>query len=213
MKIRWNGHACFAIEGPEGRVVTDPYVEEVPYKLATTEANVVTVSHDHDDHNATDRIAGSPTVLDEIGETVVHGIPFLGIPSFHDDEGGAKRGANRIYAFTLDGIRIAHLGDLGTPLNDEQRDALRDAEILLAPVGGYYTIDAAQAAEICRTLPKLRVVIPMHFKTDRISDWPIETVEPFAEMMDNVRQIGSPQAAVTRESLPEALEVWILDYA
>jgi len=213
MKIQWNGHACFFIEGKEGRVLTDPYAEAVPYDLMTTEADVVTVSHGHDDHNATHRVQGSRSVIDGVGEFRIDGIPLLGIASFHDDEEGTKRGPNNMYAFTLDGIRVAHLGDLGGPLNDEQREALSDVDVLLIPVGGFYTIDAAQALEITRSLPSVRVVIPMHYKTDRIQDWPIDTVEPFVSIVDNARQIGSPQVTLTREDLPKAPEVWILDYA
>jgi len=213
MKIRWNGHACFFFEGPEGRVLTDPYVEAVPYDIPTTEADIVTVSHNNDDHNATHRVVGSPSVIDGIGEFLIDGIPFLGIPSFHDDQEGAERGANHIYAFTLDGIRVAHLGDLGEPLDETQLEALSDVEVLLIPVGGHYTIDAAQAREAVQGLPNLKVVIPMHYKTERTEQWPIETVEPFLAMVDNPRRIGSPQVIITREDLPEALEVWVLDYA
>lgn len=213
MRIQWNGHACFFLEGAGGRVLTDPYVEEVPYELLTTEADIVTVSHDHDDHNATHRVSGSPSVIDGIGEFAIDGIPFHGIASSHDDEDGAKRGPNNIYAFTLDGIRVAHLGDLGAPLNDIQREALADVQVLLIPVGGHFTIDAAQAAETIQALPNVKIVIPMHFKTDRTQSWPIETVEPFLEMVDNPRHIGSSQIELTKKDLPKALEVWILDYA
>lgn len=213
MKIRWNGHACFSLDAKEGRVITDPFAAEVPYDLPATEADVVTVSHDHFDHNAANRVDGEPSVVRELGESTAAGIAFRGIRSFHDDSDGAERGVNRIYAFTVDGIRIAHLGDLGHALDEAQRDALSDVEALMIPVGGHFTIDAAQAAEIIRSLPSVRVAIPMHYKTDRIQDWPIETVEPFLAMMDNPRKIGGPQAELARGSLPEALEVWVLDHA
>jgi len=213
MKIRWNGHACFTIEAEEGRLVTDPFAQEVPYDLPPTTADVVTVSHDHFDHNAVDRIDGSPQVAERVGEFTAAGIPIRGIESFHDDRGGAERGANRMYAFSLEGIRLAHLGDLGAPLDKDQREALSDVEVLFIPVGGHFTIDAACAAEIARSLSALRVVIPMHFKTDRIADWPIATVEEFASLMDNVRHVGSSAIEVTRASMPEKREVWILDHA
>ena len=213
MKIHSNGHACFFLEGPEGRILTDPFIEEMPYQLLTTEADIVTVSHDHDDHNASHRVQGNPSVVDGVGDFIIDGVPICGIASHHDDVEGEKRGHNIIYAFTLDGIRVAHLGDLGTPLTDEQQAALLDVEVALVPVGGFYTIDAIQAAELVRKLPNLRVVIPMHYKTERTKDFPIATVEPFLEMMDNARHIGSPQIELSKKDLPEALEVWILDYA
>ena len=213
MKIQWNGHACFFLEGPEGRILTDPYVEAVPYQLLTTEADVVTVSHNHDDHNATHRVQGAPSIIDGVGEFTIDGIPFRGIAAHHDGERGEQRGHNNIYAFTLDGIRVAHLGDLGHALSEEQIEALSDVEVLLIPVGDHYTIDALQATQITRALPNVRVVIPMHFKTEPTQNWPIETVEPFLEMMDNARHIGSSRIEITKKDLPEALEVWILDYA
>jgi L-ascorbate metabolism protein UlaG (beta-lactamase superfamily) len=213
MKIRWNGHACFTIEAKEGRLLTDPFAKEVPYDLPTTTADVVTVSHEHFDHNAAGRVGGNPIVVRQVGEFVVAGIPMRGIESFHDDRKGAERGANRIYAFTLEGICLAHLGDLGTPLDDAQREALSDVEILFVPVGGHYTIDATVAAEIARSLRGLRVVIPMHFRTDRVADWPIATVEEFESLMDNVRHVGASVVEVARSSIPEHREVWILDHA
>ena len=214
MKITWIGHACFLIEGIEGNVVTDPFASSVPYSFPPNlAADVITVSHGHFDHNAADRVQGDPALMEATGHLEVRGIPFVGIASHHDDQGGAERGSNTIYLFELDGLHIAHLGDLGEPLNKNQISALSKVEILLIPVGGTYTIDAHQAAEICSQLPSLRLVIPMHFKTDPIDDWPIETVDPFAEIMDNVRRISGSTVSVDRDTLPESLEVWILHYA
>lgn len=213
MKITWIGHACFMIDGREARILTDPFAEEVPYTFLEALVDVVTVSHGHFDHSAVHRVPGDHAVIDSVGDFDVNGVPLQGISSFHDDEKGASRGPNIIYRFVLEEIPLAHLGDLGTALNPDQREALEDVAILFAPVGGHFTIDAAQAAEIARSLPNLRLVIPMHFRTDRIADWPIETVEPFEEIMDNVRRIGASTVEVTRTSLPEQQEVWILDHA
>lgn len=213
MRITWIGHACFLIEALEGRIVTDPFAEEIPYAFPQLEANLVTVSHDHFDHNAAGRVRGGPSVARAVGTFEISGISFEGIPGFHDDMGGAARGENILYAFTLDGMRVAHLGDLGTLLSDEQQAALSGVEILFIPVGGNYTIDAKQAASIIRDLPSVRLVIPMHYKTSVVADWPIATVEEFEGLMDNVRRVGASTIKVTRESLPEQQEVWILDHA
>jgi len=213
MKVKWIGHACFLIEGEEGKVLTDPYDESIPYRAPDFPVDVVTVSHEHFDHNAVNRVPGDPVVIRGPGEHRARGMTFTGIACFHDSEAGKKRGENTIFTFTIDGIHLAHLGDLGHPLSDVQVEALSAVEVLFIPVGGHYTIDAAQAAEIARALPKLRVVIPMHFKTDLIPDWPIGPVEPFAKMMDNVKHIGDSEVVLTRETLPKHLEVWILDYA
>ena len=209
MKIRWIGHACFLIDAEEARILTDPFDEEVPYNFVEEAVDIVTVSHDHFDHNAVHRIPGDRAIVEATGQLDVRNVPIRGIPSLHRP-GGVD---NILYTFVIEGLVVAHFGDLGTALDEGQLAALEDVTILLCPVGGNYTINATQASTICRQLPNLKVVIPMHFKTDRIADWPIETVEPFAEMMDNVRRIGSSEVSVTRETLPEQLEVWILDYA
>ncbi len=214
MKIKWLGHACFLIEGKEGRLVTDPYGESIPYGPLDCTADVITVSHDHFDHNAVGRVKGSPTVVRGEGAHSASGIRFQGIASFHDESGGAERGPNTIFAFEIEGIRMAHLGDLGETLSEEQAAALSDVEALLIPVGGHYTIGADEAAALLNRLPSLRVVIPMHYKTDRLGDdFPIAPVEDFARMVQNVKHIGSSEVALSRESLPAQAEVWILDYS
>jgi len=213
MKITWYGHSCFLIEGGDVRILTDPFDAKVPYDFPDLPVAIVTVSHDHFDHNAVDRVAGRPIVVKGVGERTAHGIDFIGIHSFHDDKEGAERGENTIYAFDLEGVRIAHLGDLGTSLDEGQIKALGDVRILLIPVGGHFTIDAETASRIAKDLRGVKIVIPMHFKTDRIADWPIETVEPFAKMMENVKRIGGPSVEVAADRIPESMEVWILEHA
>jgi len=213
MKITWLGHACFLIEADGRRIVTDPYGEKVPYDLPATDADLVTVSHGHADHNAVGRIGGSPAIVQATGTLEAGGVTLRGIASFHDNERGAKRGENILYLFELEGLRLAHLGDLGAPLDAAQKEALSEVDVVLCPVGGTYTIDAQQAAELASGLPRLRVLIPMHYKTDRLADWPIETVDGVARLMENVRRVGGTTVELTREILPDRLEVWILDYA
>lgn len=118
-----------------------------------------------------------------------------------------------IFLIEAENLVLAHLGDLGVPLTDEQRKALSHVDVLMAPVGGYYTIDAKQAAALARSLPAVRVVLPMHYRTELIADWPIAPVDEFLRTMDNVRHIGSSSVVLDRAALPEALEVWVLDHA
>jgi len=214
MRITWIGHSCFEIRTGEGIVVTDPFIKEVPYAFPRLTADVVTVSHDHDDHNAAGRVGGRPSVAQTAGEhRVAKGLRVTGIPSWHDDAGGARRGANLIFQIEAERLVLAHLGDLGVPLTDEQRSALSRVDVLMVPVGGYYTIGAATAATLARSLPNVRVVFPMHYRTELIADWPIAPVDEFLRTMDNVRHIGSSSVVLTRATLPEALEVWVLDHA
>ncbi len=214
MKITWIGHSCFLIEGQDVTIITDPYDEHVPYKAPSFPADVVTVSHEHFDHNAVNRVPGSPEIIRGAGEHTAHGIKFTGIRTFHDEEQGKKRGENTIFTFTIDGITLAHFGDLGHLLNAEQLSQLAAVEIVMIPVGGYFTIDATQAEEIVGQLPHVKVILPMHYKTDVLGpDFPIDTVEKFTSRMQNIVEIGSEEVTLTQDSLPAHPEVWILNYA
>jgi len=214
MKITWIGHACFLIEGKNVTVMTDPYDEHIPYKAPSFPADVVTVSHEHFDHNAADRVLGSPAVVRGSGKHTAHGVKFTGIATFHDQEQGKKRGENTIFTFAVDGINIAHFGDLGHSLSPKQIAQLSQVEVVMIPVGGYFTIDAAQAADIVGQLPHVKVFLPMHYKTDVLgTDFPIDTVDKFASRMQNVREIGSAEVTINHNDLPEHPEVWILNYA
>lgn len=214
MKITWIGHACFLIEGQDMTVMTDPYDEHIPYKAPSFPANVVTVSHEHFDHNAVDRVPGSPAVIRGSGEHTAHDAKFTGIATFHDEEKGKNRGENTIFTFTIDGINLVHFGDLGHMLNAEQLAQLADAEVVMIPVGGYFTIDATQAADIVAQLPHVKVILPMHYKTDVLgADFPIDPVDKFTSQMQNIVEIGSAEVTLTASTLPTHPEVWILNYA
>lgn len=214
MKITWIGHSCFLIEGKDVTVITDPYDEHIPYRAPNFPANVVTVSHEHFDHNAVHRVLGSPEVVRGPGEHTARGVRFTGIATFHDEVQGKKRGENTVFTFTIDGITLAHFGDLGHVLNEEQLAQLADVQVAMIPVGGYFTIDADQAAQIVAKLPQVKVIIPMHYKTDILGpDFPIDPVEKFTSRMQNIVEIGSEEVVLTQDSLPSSPEVWILNYA
>ena len=165
MKITWFGQAFFDIQSDSGvRVITDPFGEGIGYKVPRgLSTDVVTVSHQHQDHNNVSLVAGQPKILQSSGTSVAKGISFLGLPTFHDAEGGTKRGDNIVFTFSLDGIQITHMGDLGHLLSPAQASRLKNTDILMIPVGGTYTLDAAEAVQVIEQLrPKL--VIPMHYR-------------------------------------------------
>ena len=191
----------------------EQHLRSTDMKFMPPKYDAVFISHAHFDHNAVHRVPGRPAVLEAPGEHDVRGVRVRGVSSYHDESKGAERGPNVLYIYALEGLALAHLGDLGEPLDAVQLAALADVEVLLVPVGGHFTIDARRAAALVGDLPNVKLVIPMHFKTDVIADWPIDTVEPFAQMMDNVRRIGASTVEVTRQSLPARQEVWILDHA
>ena len=169
MKISWLGHSCFKIESDGGKIiVTDPFDEAVGYPLPKAKADVVTVSHDHHDHNHVAAIGGNPAVVRGPGKKAAAGIEFEGIASYHDDRGGKRRGKNTIFSFEMDGIRVCHLGDLGHLLSEEDAAALGDVDVLMIPVGGVYTLDAGGAKKVVGQI-RPKVVIPMHFMTPALT--------------------------------------------
>ncbi|PIP13583.1 MAG: MBL fold metallo-hydrolase [bacterium (Candidatus Stahlbacteria) CG08_land_8_20_14_0_20_40_26] len=211
MLIKYLGHAAFLIRNVEGiRIITDPYspTQGIHYKPIDENADIVTVSHEHWDHNAVDLVGGNPVVIRKEGERSVRGITITGIPTFHDKEGGKERGENTVFVFDIDGLRLCHLGDLGHKLNKEQISLIGRVDICLIPVGGYFTIDVKEAKEVIESLnPK--VVIPMHFKTSSL-DFPIAGVEDFLKGTERVKRLGSSEYEIEKDKSPLEREVIVL---
>lgn len=163
MKIKWMGHACFAIETEAGtRIVTDPFDETVGYPMPWGKADIATVSHGHFDHSHTAPL-NPAHIADEAKEYAFGDVKITGVASFHDECEGAKRGKNVIFVIEADGKRVVHLGDLGHMLNDEQITAIGHADALMIPVGGTYTLTGTQAAELAQHLAP-EAVLPMHYR-------------------------------------------------
>lgn len=209
MKIKYLGHASFLITSDKGaRIITDPYKSrpDLRYGEIRETADIVTVSHDHSDHNNVATIKGEPEVVR--GTAKVKGIEFKGIPVFHDEAKGSQRGKNAIFCYEVDGMRVCHLGDLGHKLSGAQVAELGKVDILLIPVGGFYTIDAKVASQICDAVAP-KVIIPMHFKTSKC-DFPITEVEVFLQGKKNVSRLDSSETEFHREKLPTATQIIVL---
>jgi len=210
VEINWLGHSCFRIKGRQTAIITDPYPPELGYSLGKPTARIVTVSHQHPSHSYVQGIGGEPKLVTGPGEYEISGVLILGIATFHDAEGGGKRGKNTIYLMEVDGVSVCHLGDLGHVLNGEQVEEIDDVDVLLLPVGGVSTINAPLAAEVVRQLEP-KVVVPMHYKTPAISR-ELQPVEKFLKEM-GVEQINSqPKLSLTPSSLPTRTQVFLLDY-
>ena len=186
MLIKHIGHAEFWMETENGtQIVTDPYDAGCGYPIKPVEADIALVSHHHHDHDAVENLQGNPIVIDQAGEyTPVAGVRIAAVRGYHDDSHGAKRGETLLFLIEADGLRIVHLGDLGDMLTDDQISTLKDPDILMIPVGGFYTIDGKQAREIVSRL-KAKVVLPMHYRTDFNADWPIDGPGVFLEGYEN----------------------------
>lgn len=204
MNIRWLGHSCFLFTSQAGlKVLTDPFDEKIGYPVPHVETDIVTVSHHHHDHDSVQVLPGKPHIVEGKGQHNVSGLSILGTETFHDPEQGAKRGKNILFSFTLDGVRVVHLGDLGHLLTPEHLADIGPVDIVCIPIGGFYTIDAEQAYQVVLQLnPK--VVLPMHYKLDNTISLPIGGNEGFLENFTQVKKAKSLD--VTSASLPQTLE-------
>jgi len=208
VKIRWRGHASFLIEAEGKQIVTDPFNAELGYLLTPLEADLVTVSHEHWDHNAVETIGGHPQVIRGTGTVTAGGIDFKGIATFHDRHQGRERGPNTVFKISAEGLNLVHLGDLGHMLSTEQVQAIGAVDVLLLPVGGRYTIDAAEAVQVVKLLQP-QIVIPMHFATAHLS-FTLAPLEEFTTHYDKI--IKKPYLEVHLPELGQGLKIIVLDY-
>lgn len=210
MEITYLGHSSFKIKSREAILVTDPYDSSmVGTQFSKVDADIVIVSHGHADHNKTELIGGNPKVISGPGEYEIKGVSVFGIPSFHDKKRGAERGPNTIYAITMEGITLCHLGDLGDKLTEEQARDIGSVDILFVPVGGVYTINPEEAAEVVGVIDP-KVVIPMHYKTQESKMTELGGVDEF------VKSVGlEPQKfdkyVISQDKLPEERTLVVLN--
>ena len=194
MKLTWYGHSCFLLESGEGSILFDPYAPgSVPgWELPELRADAVICSHGHRDHGWREGVALS-------------GGRFTGsveqLASFHDDRRGALRGENTITLAEADGVRAVHMGDIGCALTAEQIAALGRVDVLMIPVGGHYTVDAAGAWEITKALAP-KIVIPMHYRGADFGYDVIGPVEPFLNLAGNVKKLDGMSYTVDLSDAP-----------
>ena len=200
MKITWYGHSCFSVETEAGSVVLDPYAPgSVPgCAMPKVRADAVICSHGHMDHGYAEGAELTGNVC---------GIDTRSVKSFHDDAGGALRGSNDITVLCADGITLVHLGDLGHTLSSEQLEEIGKTDVLLIPVGGYYTIDADTAYEVCRSLSPT-VIIPMHYRTESRGYDVLQEVTPFLQHFEP-EEITYSDTAYAELALPLKKQVLV----
>lgn len=212
MQITWYGHSCFLLTAENGyKILTDPCGQETGYMLHDIVCDTVTVSHDHFDHNCLSGVAGSPQVIRSVGVHQSGDIAITGYATFHDGEQGAKRGDNIVFLYEIDGLRLLHLGDLGHMLSDEMIARIGPVDVLFAPIGGVFTIDAVVATELADKLGT-RVFIPMHYKTPALH-FDVEGLEPLLDANEGriIHHVNENTCTLTKDSLGEC-RLLILDY-
>ena len=211
MKLHYYGHSCFSLRFANGTLlVTDPFDASVPYTPCAEIPTAALVSHDHFDHNCTSSLRGDFALVNTAGGYRFGDVRVTAVDSFHDDRRGALRGNNLITRIEGDGLRMAHLGDLGhLPETDAQREALTDLDVMLIPVGGFFTVDTPTAEEIIHTF-KPKLAVAMHYRTEVIADWKISTEERFVRDM---HAFHLPcEAEITADSLPKTPAAAVMAY-
>ncbi len=210
MEIVWLGHSCFRLRGREATILTDPCPPSTGYSIGRPTADIVTISHGHDDHNYLKAVAGSPVVIAGPGEYEIHGAFVTGVATYHDDGKGALRGGNVAFVLEMEDIRVCHLGDLGHTPTADQVEEMSGVDILLVPVGGVSTIDGTTAAEVVNLL-EARLVIPMHYGTEAATE-KLELADRFLKEMGAKSVEPQPKLTVSRSGLPHETQVVLLDY-
>ena len=222
-KLTWLGQACFVLETAAGtRVVMDPFSKGIGYELpAGLRADLITISHEHPDHNNVALVANKPRVLrgltnDKKGWTRIEekfkDLTIRSVGVYHDGKRGAERGLNTVFVFEVGGVRIVHLGDLGHPLTDEQRAAIGAVDVLLVPVGGTFTIAAREATRVVDQMRPRLMVVPMHYKTEVTTIKGLESPSEFLDGKSNVRRETARTIALSPVKARPAVEVVVLPF-
>jgi L-ascorbate metabolism protein UlaG (beta-lactamase superfamily) len=201
LDVTWLGHGCFRLRGRSAAVVTDPYPPAIGLKLSRMDAEVVTVSHEHDNHNYTSVVRDGAYEIRGPGEYEIAGVSVVGVPTYHDAERGAKHGRNTVYLIEIDDVRVVHLGDLGHKLDDAEAEAVASPDVLLVGVGGRSTMNGAQAAEVVRQLEP-RYVVPMHYAIPGLK-LELDPIDRFLKEMGVTASEAQPKLAVQKSSVSE----------
>jgi len=209
VEIFYYGHSMFCIKSSKITIITDPFNPSIGYKFPDLKADIVTVSHEHFDHNYTSGIKGDPIIIKDnakVGE-----VSFSVIPSYHDDVGGKLRGENRIIKWTLEGISFAHFGDFGEKdLSEAQYKALKGVNVIFIPVGGYYTVNAEAAYKIIQRL-KPKYAILMHYRTQVSTIKELASLEDIREVIPQIEFISN-RLEISKKNLPKTTKIIAMDF-
>jgi L-ascorbate metabolism protein UlaG (beta-lactamase superfamily) len=217
MKIKWYGHAAFLITSDQGaKIIIDPYEPgafggQLSYGKIKDQVDIVLTTHDHADHNYTKDLPGTPQIVKGSGSKTAKGISMKGISTYHDPSQGSERGANTIFTLKIDNLQLCHLGDLGHLLSDKELAEIGPVDILLIPVGGFFTIDPKEATRVAEQI-KPKILIPMHFKTAKCG-FPIAPVEDFLKGKTNMKRPKASEATFDKATLPQQMEIVVLEHA
>jgi len=205
MDIYYLGHSSFRIKGKNATLITDPFSEKMTgLKFPKTEADIVTISHNHEDHNQSDLVEGNPYVISNPGEYEIKNVSMFGIGAFHDAKEGHEKGKNTIFIIEMDKIRICHLGDLGHKLDEKELEEVDGVDILMIPVGGSVTVNPAEAMQVINQIEP-KIVLPMHYNEEGLNQQIFGDLAPIEAFLkeagDKIENL--PKLTVSFDSLPE----------
>lgn len=212
MEITWYGHSCFRLtERNYATVVTDPFDHKaVGYSALKLKADIVTISHDAPGHSNLEAVKGSEHVIDGAGEFEIGDVFITAVQTAGGGKKAKDKTRNTLYVFDYEGITVAHLGDLQEVPTQSEVEALGTVNVLLIPVGGGSSLNAAKAAEVVSVIEP-NLVIPMHYSTDE-AKIKLDPLNKFLKEMGLGKVESLPSLKVTRSSLPQETKVVVLDY-
>ena len=218
MEIKYLGHSSFLIKTKTARIVTDPYNSDmVGLRFPKTEADIVTVSHNHADHNEVKNVLGlngvAPLVIDMPGEFEKMGVRIFGFQSYHDKTKGQDRGENILYKIESEGVSVLHCGDLGFVPDESFLETIGEVDILIVPVGGFYTIDSDEAVSLVKKIEPA-IVIPMHYNTEKSTNKEgskLTGVSEFTKKFGIENLTPIPKLIYKKEEIEQEMKVIVLE--
>ena len=214
MHIIWHGQSFFQIQtslnkGEQTTIAIDPFDESTGLKPPSFQADVLLITHDHHDHNNKKAIKGTPFLIEGPGEYEVKEIAIQGVPSFHDEEEGKKRGPNTLYLIEMEEMKVCHLGDFGQKeLTEDQLEQIGDIDVLMVPVGGEFTLDAKGAAHVISQIEP-KIVIPMHYAIPKLKI-KLDEVDKFLKEVGKKSVVPQPKLLIKKKDLPLETQVVVL---
>ncbi len=218
MEIKYLGHSSFLIKTKTAKIVTDPYESNmVGLKFPKTEADVITVSHQHNDHNQVKNVLGlngaSPLVIDMPGEFEKMGVRIFGFQYYHDKAKGGERGENILYKFEAEGISVLHCGDLGIIPEESFLETIGEVDILMVPVGGFYTIDSEEAVQLVKKIEP-SIIIPMHYNHPELNQknfGQLASIGEFTKKFGIENLAPVPKLVYKKEEIEQEMKVVVLE--
>ncbi len=219
VELRYLGHSSFLWSAVRGvRVLIDPYHQShlswnwrwFLAAFPAVEADIVLVTHDHFDHNATEEVSGGPEVISSAERKKFDGVSIVGIEDVHASPDNMP---NHIFVVEAGGIRFCHLGDNRPDLPRSVVEAIGDVDVLFVPAdGSSHLLRFWEVNQLIETF-KPRVVVPMHYLIPGLTD-PASTLLPVDEWLKTqpqVRRLDTDRLDLNDADLPDEREVWVFE--